>query len=69
MNRVYACVGRGRVCVRVVFVYGSAVGSSYCCLVCSLVASILISIVRGLRGWSDLVVVVVVVRFVSFERW
>ena len=54
------------------FVFGSAVGSSYCCLVCSLVASILISIDRGLRGWSDLVVVVVVVvvvRFVSFERW
>ena len=51
-----------------VFVYGSSGGSSCYCWFCSFVA--LISIDCCLRVRSDfVVVVVVVVRFVSFERW
>ena len=46
----------------VVFVYGSSRDSSCYCLFCSSVASVSILSRR-------VVVVVVVVRFVSFERW
>ena len=53
-------------------VFGSSVGSVCSCWVCSFVASVSIGC---LRVWSDytlgscVVVVVVVVRFASFERW